>query len=202
MAKLKKREPRQATGIEKVSKKDLEVKAKTETTRKHLENLPVTAKFESDFLKSFSGTDKEALAVDIIFRATLATPEVTPGTNATELILSSIQDLKPQNVLEGMLCSQLISLHYLGMNYLKKVVNTDMPHQQDPSLNNAIKLLRLQHETIETLARLRRNGEQKVIVQHIHVNDGGKAIVGSVLNGGGGQQQKICEVPHGHDTDL
>lgn len=53
-------------------------------------------------------------------------------------------------------------------------------------MNYAIKLLRLHNETIETLSRYRRKGEQKVIVQHVNVNDGGKAIVGGNLGIGGG----------------
>ena len=39
---------------------------------------------------------------------------------------------------------------------------------------------------VDTLTRYRRKGEQKVIVQHANVNDGGKAIVGNFQNGGGG----------------
>jgi len=46
--------------------------------------------------------------------------------------------------------------------------------------NLAIKLLRLHNETIETLGRYRRGGEQKVTVQHVNVNEGGKAIIGNV----------------------
>ena len=46
----------------------------------------------------------------------------------------------------------------------------------------AIKLLRLHNETTEALARYRRKGEQKVVVQHVNVNDGGKAIVGNMIS--------------------
>ena len=34
----------------------------------------------------------------------------------------------------------------------------------------------------EALARYRRKGEQKVVVQHVNVNDGGKAIVGNMIS--------------------
>jgi hypothetical protein len=41
---------------------------------------------------------------------------------------------------------------------------------------------------METLKRYRTGGEQKVTVQHVTVNDGGQAIVGTVTPGpaGGG----------------
>ena len=32
----------------------------------------------------------------------------------------------------------------------------------------------------------RRGGEQKMVVEHVHVHDGGQAIVGSVTRGSGG----------------
>ena len=43
-----------------------------------------------------------------------------------------------------------------------------------------LSFIRLHNETIETLSRYRRGGEQKVTVQHVNVNDGGKAIIGNV----------------------
>jgi hypothetical protein len=54
----------------------------------------------------------------------------------------------------------------------------------DRNVNNLTKLLRLQHETIETLNRYRRKGTQQLIVQHVNVNQGGQAIVGAVQQGG------------------
>ena len=39
---------------------------------------------------------------------------------------------------------------------------------------------------VDTLARLRRKGEQVVRVEHVHVYEGGQAIVGSVTTGEGG----------------
>ena len=147
-------------------------------------------------LKMLSGTPNQTLALDIIFKTMLATPAPMHKDNKAELIIAAMQELKPQNSLEGMLCSQLVSLHSLGMTYLQRSENAEMRFHQDPDLNNAVKLLRLQHETIECLMKLRRNGEQKVIVQHVQVNDGGQAIVGSILQGGGVNNKKIARLSH------
>jgi len=57
-------------------------------------------------------------------------------------------------------------------------------------MKSAIKLLRLHNETIEALSRYRRGGEQKVVVQHVNVNNGGQAIVGNVEARGGGKCKK------------
>ena len=37
----------------------------------------------------------------------------------------------------------------------------------------------------EALRKLRSGGEQKVEVRHVHVNEGGRAIIGAVEAGGG-----------------
>jgi hypothetical protein len=38
------------------------------------------------------------------------------------------------------------------------------------------------------LKRYRSKGEQKVVVEHVTVNEGGQAIVGNVETGGGGSR--------------
>jgi hypothetical protein len=57
----------------------------------------------------------------------------------------------------------------------------------DRYMNAATKLQRTMAAQIEALARLRRGGEQNVIVKHVHDHDGGQAIVGNVQAGGGGR---------------
>ena len=41
---------------------------------------------------------------------------------------------------------------------------------------------------VEALKRYRSKGEQKVVVEHVTVNEGGQAIVGNVETGGGGSR--------------
>jgi hypothetical protein len=43
---------------------------------------------------------------------------------------------------------------------------------------------------METLKKYRTGGQQKMIVKHIHVNQGGQAIVGSINQRGGGKIEK------------
>ena len=49
-------------------------------------------------------------------------------------------------------------------------------------------------QQLEALDKHRRRGQQTVVVEHVHVNDGGQAIVGSVSAGRG--QAKSEEQPH------
>ena len=51
----------------------------------------------------------------------------------------------------------------------------------DANVHRAVRLLRLFNEQLQALATLRgKTGQQKVTVEHVHVYEGGQAIVGSV----------------------
>ena len=55
------------------------------------------------------------------------------------------------------------------------------------TLEAADKLARTFAAQAEALKRYRTGGEQKVTVQHVTVNDGGQAVVGTVTTKGRGQ---------------
>ena len=81
-----------------------------------------------------------------------------------------------------MFASPITGLNAKGMRYLARAENDEnwLCHTES-SIKMAVKLLRLKNETIETLMRYRRKGEQKVIVQHIKVADDAKAIIGDIM---------------------
>lgn len=99
--------------------------------------------------------------------------------------------MKPQDEQEGMLCSRLIMLHDQYMHFMAKTVHPEQSSKgADDNINRATKLMRLYNETLETLNRHRRKGEQRVTVQHVNVNQGGQAIVTGEMNGGSGVNTK------------
>lgn len=62
----------------------------------------------------------------------------------------------------------------------------------DRNVARATRLMRLHLEQIEAMQKLKgKAGQQKVTVEHVHVHEGGQAIVGAVSTskgeGGGGQ---------------
>jgi hypothetical protein len=62
----------------------------------------------------------------------------------------------------------------------------------DANVLRATRLMRLFTEQVDTMAKLKgKTGQQRVVVEHVTVNDGGQAIVGTVaatkaLGAGGG----------------
>ena len=78
-----------------------------------------------------------------------------------------------------MLATQMAATHVAAIRVLRQLKGSDALTQQDSNGNLAVKLLRTFTMQLEALQRYRGKGQQKVTVEHVHVNAGGQAIVGS-----------------------
>lgn len=105
-------------------------------------------------------------------------------------IVNALNSLKPQDEIEGMLISRMISLHFQSMHYLACAANNESSTQaRELNINRSVKLSRLYNESLDALSKYRRKGAQQFIVQHLQLNDNSKAIVGGVFDGEGGGKQ-------------
>lgn len=142
-----------------------------------------------DVLEPLTATTDPEVASEIFTRGLNALPGKNVARNAN-IAVQALADAVPQDATEATLCMQEMALYTQGMAYLYRAENCNMLTQCDFYMKSAIKLLRLHNETIEARSKYRRGGEQRVIVQHVQVNDGGKAIVGGNLEMGGGGENK------------
>jgi hypothetical protein len=105
--------------------------------------------------------------------------------------MAILQGIKPKDEVEGMLVVQMIGVHNMAMDAMKLVMISDQyPESKERNTNRATKLLRTFASQIEALKRYRTGGQQKMIVEHVHVHQGGQAIVGKVTQGGGSENKK------------
>jgi len=59
--------------------------------------------------------------------------------------------------------------------------NDRIIHRSSPAFGSAAaRLMRAYATQVEVLRRLRNGGQQFVRVEHVHVNDGGQAVIGNV----------------------
>ncbi len=116
-----------------------------------------------------------------------------PRTAAVEALVG----IKPQDEIEGMIAAQIVACHNASMECYRRAMlpdnSFDMRHG---NLNSANKLSRTFAALVEGLNRHRGKGQQKVTVEHVHVHEGGQAIVGNVETPGGGFVRKSKEQPH------
>jgi hypothetical protein len=113
--------------------------------------------------------------------------KVASAHNSTMAILSGIQ---PQDELEAMLAVQMIGVHNVAMETLQRAMLAGQTFEgKQVNVNQATKMLRTFAAQMEALKKYRTGGQQKMVVEHIHVNEGGQAIVGNVNQGGGGNNK-------------
>lgn len=104
-------------------------------------------------------------------------------TNNAMALLNGIQ---PQDEIEGMLAVQMIAVHNMAMETIKRAMITGQTFEgTEGNVTQATKMLRTFTTQMEALKRYRTGGQQKVTVEHVHVNEGGQAVVGVVNRGEG-----------------
>lgn len=99
-------------------------------------------------------------------------------------LLAMVDGMRPDNEAEAALAVQITASHAFSMRMLRKAGEMERLDFMERYMNAAAKLQRTMVAQIEALAKLRRGGEQSVIVKHVHVHDGAQAIVGNVHAGG------------------
>jgi hypothetical protein len=108
----------------------------------------------------------------------------SPGKKADErglnFMLAMVKGLAPKDEAECMLAAQMAAVHMATMTFARRLAHVDNIAQQDSAERAFNKLSRTFAVQMEALKRYRTGGEQRVIVQHVTVNEGGQAIVGAV----------------------
>jgi len=104
-----------------------------------------------------------------------------------EYVLCAFEKMRPSDPIEASLVQQFIVLHHQGINRLGRAKCSEHVSSSNSQVNMASKLLRLSQETLLTLIKYRNKGQQQVFVTH--VSDGGKAIIGTLTNGGGHEKK-------------
>ena len=109
-----------------------------------------------------------------------------PDESQLHFIAGALSGIKPRDELEGMLAVQIIANQILAMKFAGMLYRTSTIEKQEAVERMYTKLARTTPSLMEALRGKRTGGRQKVKVEHVHVHNGGQAIVGNVETGGGG----------------
>src|SRR4029079_13027160 len=104
--------------------------------------------------------------------------------------LSVLAGIAPRDRVEVMLGAQMAVVHLAAMTFTRRLAHVENIPQQDSSQNALNKLMRTFTNQMETLKRYRSGAQQTMKVEHVHVHEGGQAIVGNVETGGGAAKSK------------
>jgi hypothetical protein len=117
--------------------------------------------------------------------------------------------IAPKDELEGMIAAQLLAAHNAAMECYRRAMLSEQTFEgRRENLSQANKLSRTYALLLDALNRHRGKGQQKVTVEHVHVNAGGQAVVGVVhsdeVNSKNSEEKGDGprEIPYAPDTPL
>ena len=118
-----------------------------------------------------------------------------PGDGASDMAINGaiaiIAAFAPKNEVEAALALQMACMHMVAMAVMCEDWRRPGRSARLPGLASAsAKLVRAYCTQVETYRRLRGGGEQNILVEHVHVNEGGQAIVGAVNSPVRGQRDE------------
>jgi hypothetical protein len=127
-----------------------------------------------------------------------ASKDQKPSEKRANFMLAVVKGLEPKDQFEAMLAAQMAAVHMASMTFARRLAHVENIPQQDSAERAFNKLTRTFVAQMSALKEYRSKGEQKMTVQHVHVAEGGQAIVGNVSNQapGGGANEKPKEQPH------
>ena len=129
--------------------------------------------------------DAVSMLLDQLTRLAAGDMDKLNATRANRAI-AMMDEIKPSDGPEAMLAAQMVAVHVAAMQCFSRAMLDDQSFLgRDLNLKHGAKLSRIYAQQVEALDKHRRKGQQTVVVEHVHVNDGGQAIVGTVSAGRG-----------------
>jgi hypothetical protein len=148
-------------------------------------------------LKAIGGSMSDDWNINLVNQTTKTT-WYRANANADEIkqlchvTIEALVGVAPKDELEGMLTAQLVACHNASMECYRRAMICEQTFEvRRENLSQANKLSRTYSTLLEALNRHRGKGSQKVTVEHVHVHEGGQAIVGNVESRGGRGHTKI-----------
>jgi hypothetical protein len=115
-----------------------------------------------------------AVLTNQIVVASLVEPQYALGFGVT-----AFASIAPRDGLERLLVVQMIGCHNLAMAFMARAASKDQPSEVlDKNVSRAARCMDLFLRQTEGLKSYRSKGEQKVQVEHVHVNASAQAVVG------------------------
>jgi hypothetical protein len=153
--------------VQNIQRKIEDIQKEIEDNQKKLKEMGISegAISGSSALHDALGSDNSGLYWHLVGKTMpIVSTSESKGHN---LILEAINSENPKDAVEARLIMQANASYSQGMEMLRKAGNTQRVDFMREYGNLAVKLLRVHNETIETLNRHRRGGEQKVTVVHV-----------------------------------
>lgn len=171
-------------------------KSTAPTCRRGSSILVVASKTRDEFCDDLCGELEKAAGVPLEVADRMASqmanalvwPKPKGETETIIKAVTALAEFAPRNAIEASLAAQMTATGEAALMFLNRAtVQEHTEEVTDLNVARATRLMRLHLEQIEAMQKLKgKAGQQKVTVEHVHVYEGGQAIVGSVEGRGVG----------------
>ena len=111
---------------------------------------------------------------------------VTPeNQEKVNFFLAHVMAYNPTALLEAQLVAQMVISHTLYTKMLMRAEKEVWADSAEKWMNSAVKLSRAFRAGMETLCKVRRNGNQRITVERVYVEKDANAIIGNISSGRG-----------------
>lgn len=146
---------------------------------------------DNEKLKKLFGSKAHHFPRALSFQlASVTDAQAALGANCCEnddrqFVASAVAEIAPRDAVESMLALQMVGHHLAAIRFLGLLARATTANDIELAEKGAARMNRAYTSCMEQLRKHRTGGKQTVTVQHVHVEDGGQAIVGNVQTGGG-----------------
>ena len=132
------------------------------------------------------GTTSETVAHVEVERIAKALRQRDGTIDPAELdtVIAIVSGQQPKDELEAMVICQMAVTHALTMRSFGNLNRSNEIQQQDSNALTVARLTKAFTSQMDALAKFRRGGAQRVVVEHVHIHAGAQAIVGAVTHTG------------------
>lgn len=109
--------------------------------------------------------------------ASLDRLELIHKNGVLNMALDVAEAVGAANAAEQMLAHQMAVAHRMGLDLMALAGNTNDPIEKCRLINTASKLMDTCQKGLLTINKVRNGGQQIMTVQHVHVTEGGQAVI-------------------------
>lgn len=158
-----------------------------------LGSTPEDKAFQFAKLAEAMGTPNQAVIDQLLGQVfdTFTGADASADVDKLNTVVALLFGIKPRDELECMLAVQMVGAHNAAMEFLRRAMAKDQTFEgTTENVHRATKLMRTFTAQMEALNKYRGKGQQKMVVEHVHVNAGGQAVVGVLNHGEEGHEKK------------
>jgi hypothetical protein len=155
-------------------------KTKSEAMEKRLDELLMHG-------PELTGVASRDVALSIAFQVARALVHPQPKDDTLAIIgaLEAVNEMAPKGPVQAMLAAQMIATNQASAKFLAaSLLDEQTLESRTANVNRAARLMQIYLLQIEAFEKLRGNSvQQKMVVEHVHIHEGGQAIVGALTSG-------------------